>query len=125
MPAATLERFKATGVELFRAAPQVDSNGRKREWTTAELNEIYSYNSIVGNLHDAPILNPTFRTSNWHKGNNPVLNTASSTVGQRNRKTEESIGDRLKLFDNRLPIPRGFPVLNQHGVSQSLLVTIV
>lgn len=57
MATATLTPpIQATGVELFRAGKQRDSQGREREWSESDLEEMASsYNAIAG-THDAPIL---------------------------------------------------------------------
>jgi hypothetical protein len=57
MPVALQAKvISTTGIELFRAGLQRDSQGKERTWETADLDEMaQAYNGCVGSLHDAPI----------------------------------------------------------------------
>lgn len=47
----------AKGIEIFKAGLRRDSDKREKTWTQAELDEICdAYNSVAGNLHDAPAI---------------------------------------------------------------------
>jgi hypothetical protein len=57
MATATQTPLSILGVELFLPGVRRDSLGRTKEWEDWELNEMASsYNSVVRDVHDAPVL---------------------------------------------------------------------
>ena len=60
MPTSTVAPppgIEANGIELFKLGTRRDSEGRVREWTETELDEIVSsYNTVAGTIHDAPAI---------------------------------------------------------------------